>query len=276
MAANTDKFKKARRKFATTVGVGGCSAGATTIPLSDVTGLDTTTAVVVVIDAHDANGNATPALEEVVVGVISGNNLIGCVRGKEGTVAQAHSQGANVNMYFTETHWDDLIDGLLVEHHQDGTHANTTSILQTVYPVGSIYMSTVATNPATLFGFGTWSAYAAGRVIVGKNTSGTFQTAGATGGEETHTLSWGEMPVHYHGVNDPGHGHSLAQSGIGFGAGSSGQGYGRADQNSPASFWSSFTFNSSGTGVSIQNAGSGQAHNNLQPYIVTYIWQRTA
>lgn len=272
MAANTDKFKKARRKFSTTVGVGGCSDTATTIPLSDTSGLDTTTAVVVVIDAHDANGNATPALEEVIVGVVSGNNLIGCVRGKEGTTAQAHAQGAVVTMYFTETHWDDIITGILVEHNQDGTHAQ--SLLQKFYPVGSIYMSTVSTNPNTLFGFGTWVAYAAGQVIVGKSTSGTFQTAGATGGEETHTLSWGEMPVHNHGVNDPGHGHGVERPG-GWGAGPNDQSRFRVDSNSPANAWGPGV-QAGASNVSIQNAGSGAAHNNLQPYIVAYIWQRTA
>ena len=52
-----------------------------------------------------------------------------------------------------------------------------------VYPVGSIYINaTVATNPATLLGVGTWVAYGEGRVPVGKASSGTFNTLGATGG----------------------------------------------------------------------------------------------
>ena len=39
---------------------------------------------------------------------------------------------------------------------------------QTLYPVGSIYTNaSSATNPATLLGFGTWAAFAAGRVMVG-------------------------------------------------------------------------------------------------------------
>ena len=47
---------------------------------------------------------------------------------------------------------------------------STTSIALLSYPVGSIYMSTVATNPNTLFGFGTWVAYGVGRVLIGAGT----------------------------------------------------------------------------------------------------------
>lgn len=61
--------------------------------------------------------------------------------------------------------------------------ANTTDCTDTlkkVYPVGSIYMSTVSTNPATLFGFGTWEAMPAGRVLLaqGKSSWGTTYNAG--------------------------------------------------------------------------------------------------
>lgn len=117
-AANTDKFKKAKRKFSTTIAAGGFAQAATTLPLTSTTGLDTDTAIVLVI------GAGTSA-EEVVTGVVSGSNVINCVRGKEGTTDQAHSAGDTVTMYFTETHWDDVMDGILVQHKQDGTHANT-------------------------------------------------------------------------------------------------------------------------------------------------------
>jgi hypothetical protein len=50
------------------------------------------------------------------------------------------------------------------------------SPINTVYPVGSIYLSTVATNPGTLFGIGTWSAYGAGRVLIGAGTGTVVAT----------------------------------------------------------------------------------------------------
>ncbi|MDD5487281.1 MAG: hypothetical protein PHW65_06995, partial [Dehalococcoidales bacterium] len=93
-AANTDKLKKLSRRWVGSVGAGGVADEAvTTIPLSSTTNLPTDTAVVAVIDRVDANGTATPSLEESVIGVVSGDNLINCVRGAEGT-AQAHSAGA--------------------------------------------------------------------------------------------------------------------------------------------------------------------------------------
>jgi len=125
-AANTDKFKKAKRRFSTTVGVGGFTAGATTLPLSSTSGLDTDTAITLVLEPGTSN-------EEVITGVVNGSNVINCVRGKEGTTDVTHTAGSAVSMYFTETHWDDLINGILVAHNQDGTQATdsvtTTSIV---------------------------------------------------------------------------------------------------------------------------------------------------
>lgn len=151
--------------------------------------------------------------------------------------------------------------------------AAITATKAALYPVGSIYTNaTDSTNPATLLGFGTWTAFAAGRVPVGKAASGTFATAGATGGEENHTLTITEMPNHSHTfkwrVNFPKGTGSLATNDLGGDAllvsdnmpgGNSSVGYD----------W--------GGGTDGNNAtGGGGAHNNLQPYVVVYMWQRTA
>ena len=126
MAANTDKFKNLARKWVGSIGAGGVTDGTvTTIPLSSSSGLPTDTAVVATIDRVDANGIATPSLEESVVGVVSGNNLVTCTRGVEGT-AQAHSAGAVVEILFTNKVWGDLIDGILAEHSQSGAHTTDT------------------------------------------------------------------------------------------------------------------------------------------------------
>lgn len=118
-ASNLDKFKKAKRKFSTTVGAGGFAQGATTLPLTTTTGLDTDTAITLMLDP----GGAT---EEVITGVVSGSDIINCVRGKEGTTDQDHSAGDAVSMYFTETHWDDAMTGILQDHDQSGQHKNLT------------------------------------------------------------------------------------------------------------------------------------------------------
>ena len=123
--------------------------------------------------------------------------------------------------------------------------------LSSLYPVGSIYMNASnGTNPATLIGFGTWAAFGAGRVPVGINSGDTdFDTAEETGGAKTHTLTVDEMPAHTHSVPNSG------------------------SQNN--SFDSGTTVGNDVTGTS-GSAGGGQAHNNLQPYIVVYMWKRTA
>lgn len=136
--------------------------------------------------------------------------------------------------------------------------AAVSAAMQTLHPVGSIVVLGVSTNPATLYGFGTWTAIT-GRVLVGKAASGTFGTLDATGGAETHTLSAAEMPVHSHYVNA-------------YPSGWEAGGYGLVGSSSFGNRPLVNTSNGQGTG----NAGSGGAHNNLQPYIVKYMWQRTA
>ena len=124
-AASTDLLKKLSRRWVGQIGSGGVADASTaTVPLSSTTNLPTDTAVVATIDRVDANGVATPSLEETVVGVVSGSNLATCTRGVEGT-AQAHSAGAVVEILVTAKGYNDIIDALLVEHDQDGTHDAT-------------------------------------------------------------------------------------------------------------------------------------------------------
>lgn len=83
-------------------------------------------------------------------------------------------------------------------------NANVTipqvNILQ-AYPVGSIYMSVVSTNPAELFG-GTWEAIAPGRVLLGAGeySSSISYTAGDKGGITSKTLTSSNIPKHTHTV----------------------------------------------------------------------------
>jgi len=143
MAANTDKLKKLARKWVAQIGSGGVSdETATTIPLSTTTNLPTDTAVVATIDRVDANGTKTASLEETVIGVVSGSNLINCLRGQEGT-AQAHSAGAVVEILVTAKGWNDIVDHLLVQHTQLGVH--TSDLVTSLKCTGSEIASS-ATN----------------------------------------------------------------------------------------------------------------------------------
>ena len=153
-------------------------------------------------------------------------------------------------------------------------YAPMLDTMKKIYPVGSIYMSTVSTNPATLFGFGTWEAMPAGHVLLaqGKSSWGTTYNAGSTGGEATHQLTVGELPQHTHtaSTNTTGsHAHTYRTF------------YGTTGYGPDGSSDREKTINTGSSGnhthtVTINNTGSNQAHNNLQPYIAVYIWKRTA
>jgi hypothetical protein len=58
------------------------------------------------------------------------------------------------------------------------------------FPVGSVFIAVVSTDPATLLGYGTWSAFGAGRVLVGRDSGDAdFDTAEETGGAKTKAIS---------------------------------------------------------------------------------------
>lgn len=125
--------------------------------------------------------------------------------------------------------------------------ASYSSILNLVYPVGSIYISTNLVSPGTLFG-GTW--------IQIKDTfllsAGDTYAAGTTGGEAEHTLTVDEMPSHNH--NFKATANAIA----------SGSNYSRMASDGKE------------TGSVIVAAGGDQPHNNMPPYLTVYMWKRVA
>src|SRR5574344_782300 len=135
------------------------------------------------------------------------------------------------------------------------------NLLDMFYPVGTIYETTSADLDTTTkmdshFG-GTWEVYGAGRVLVAKSTDAEFNSLGKTGGEKTHTLTVPEMPSHNHYIpSKQTAGNVSATEGERANAGGTGS-------------WTSYNNITSLT-------GGGQAHNNLQPYIVVYRYRRTA
>lgn len=162
------------------------------------------------------------------------------------------------------------------------TTAFVTTAIQVIYPVGSIYTSTVSTNPATLFGFGTWVAFGAGRVLIGNG--GGF-SAGTTGGSadsivvsHLHTLSASGSTD---GVGDHQHDSGWGEAGTGP-FGNSGrypaQGSARTDYDNNGYLTSGAGAHSHSVSVSgnTSTVGSSGTNANLQPYIVVYMWNRTA
>lgn len=149
--------------------------------------------------------------------------------------------------------------------------ATTAFVLQQLYPVGSIYMNAgVSTNPATLFGFGTWVAFGAGKVMVGFDTGGDtlFDALEETGGSKDAVVV---SHTHTATVTDPGHVHALTFY-------DRGDAFGGSPSMSNIPGTSSRNVNSNTTGITVANSteGSSATNANLQPYITVAMWKRTA
>lgn len=124
------------------------------------------------------------------------------------------------------------------------------------YPVGSIYISTNVTSPATLFG-GKWKEIRGAFLFANSE----LHKAGTIGGEEEHTLTAQEMPAHYHDVyaGNPS-GDDSSPSGY--------SGWSNVNDLTDKTYWVKASKTST--------AGSGAAHNNMPPYLSVYMWERVS
>lgn len=149
-------------------------------------------------------------------------------------------------------------DLIMIVQGQANKKAAAQLLLDICHPIGSLYWSTVSTSPATLFG-GTWTQIKDQFILA----AGDTYTAGNTGGEATHTLTTTELPAHSH----------TARIAVAAGtAGSSSYYFNHSGSTGSAvtdnSVWSS--------SIKTLDTGSGNAHNNMPPYLVAYCWKRTA
>ena len=139
---------------------------------------------------------------------------------------------------------------------------NDKLLVDLIYPVGSIYISTNNVSPQAFFG-GTWDRIKDVFLL----SAGDTYTAGRTGGESTHTLTTDEMPTHYHdGITADEYLNShrmLYDNQAAVGSGNS-------------AYWSitSGTTPTARTARTV-DAGGGKAHNNMPPYLTVYMWKRT-
>lgn len=150
-----------------------------------------------------------------------------------------------------ETGGEIVLDNFLTKNEAASMYA-PKNILEVAYPVGAIYLSVNNTNPSSLFGFGTWERIE-DRFLLG--ASSTY-IAGTTGGETSHILTVDEMPSHSHTFlrhqfdrNDDDNGTDV---------------YGANNKTLPQ------------VNATTDAAGGGQAHNNMPPYLVVYMWKRVS
>lgn len=114
-----------------------------------------------------------------------------------------------------------------------------------IYPIGAIYLSVSATNPATLFG-GKWEQIKDRFLLA----AGDTYAIGTTGGEATHKLTVNEMPSHNHVLKK---GNTLG--------------------NGSGIMWSGTTTENT---AGVNSTGGNAAHNNMPPYLTVYMWKRVA
>ena len=156
-----------------------------------------------------------------------------------------------------------------------------TAVLDKLLPVGTIVHLTVSTNPATLYGVGTWEQIT-GRFLLGAganliNTVNTYgemaagdldRSAGERGGEPSHTLTEPELPAIYGAVG--------VRNNIMVSPSSGGMGVFSLDADGGTVHPASSQTSGGDPQRLTMSFGSGTAHNNLPPYEVVYIWKRTA
>lgn len=229
------------------------------------------------------------AIKAIDVGVTTFNGKKGAVtgvssfNGKTGEIKGVNSVNGKTG------------DVTVVESIQGKT--GNIDLLDLVHPIGSIYISLSPTNPEVLFG-GKWEQIK-GRFLLSADTS---YKVGTTGGEVSHTLTIDEMPYHQHGgftSNNGSHSHTrgnmeitgnitsiAGRENLVNGAFSLDRTYESIDYDKGASMAHySFKASRSWTGETsvapdhnhtIKAEGANKAHNNMPPYLVTYMWQRVA
>ena len=228
--------------------------------------------------------NYTKATNFATKDALSSGNPLKIVKGTEidtefNNIATAVATKADLaSPTFTGT--PTLPTGTIAVTQSNGS--NTTTIATTafvqaaialLYPVGSIYTNaSVSTNPATLLGFGTWTAFGAGRVMVGFDAGNAlFDTAEETGGSadaitvsHTHTATTTST--------DSGHNHFTgSNTGIGNAGGGNASVVGAPQTYATTTNTANIT-----STTTVASAGSSGTNANYQPYITVYIWKRTA
>lgn len=188
-----------------------------------------------------------------------GSNIINASVGIEGNIEEG------LNLEATGGKYDFL----------EAIRFNNISLLDWIYPVGSIYMSAKEGNPALLFG-GTWVAWGAGRVPVGFNGSdGNFNSSEKTGGSKTINIQ------HNHGLSNARAAVGRADSSLATMSYTSGGNPHNVYFDREFSYYGGISGGSKhATDTSLiygnTNDGGSTAASVLQPYIVCYMWKRTA
>ena len=205
--------------------------------------------VTICIKAASANATATPTLN------VDGTGVKTIVKDSGSALVAGDIAGSRHRLIFKY----DASNTVWVLMNPSGS---------SLYPVGSIYINaSVATNPATLLGFGTWTAFGAGRVMVGIDSGNTLMdTVEETGGSANSSLV---SHTHTATVTDGGHRHSNVFA-------ASGNTLGDNREFNYASYDGVTSLATTGITVANSTEGVSATNTNYQPFITVYMWKRTA
>ncbi len=191
-------------------------------------------------------------------------------------------------LYYSKLDSDDVMDSLLSTDKQKPLSANmgktldekikavSDGILNRVYPVGSVYISFVHNSPANFIG-GVWEQ------LTDAFLYASTSNIGIRGGEASHKLTVNELPSHQHKIpklegstgtagehsHKYGSSRDLAAPGSNHGTAFQAEGY---DTGASGAHLHTVETKESYTGYT----GGTVAHNNMPPYIIVYMWKRTA
>ena len=233
----------------TTPNIGTPSAGV----LTSCTGLPMTTGVTGTLPVANGGTGVTASTGTTSVVLSASPTLTGTPTLPTGTIATTQSFGNSTTAI--------------------ATTAFVQAAMALMHPVGSIYTAIISTNPGTLFGFGTWTAFGAGRMLISLDSGNVlFDTAEETGGyadstlpTHTHTFTGTALGTHQH---KPVNG-----SAVGLGGGG---GLGGGDLNSSSGDVDTSAVSAGTPAGTNANAGSTGVDKNYPPYIAVYMWKRTA
>jgi len=250
--------------------------------------------------AKGADDNFVTDAQLVVIGNTSGANTGDNATNSQysGLAASKENVGVAaglVDARLSAANATDLTDGgaTTLHSHAGGSQA---------FPIGSVFLSVVSTNPATLLGYGTWSAIAAGRMLVGLDSGDTdFDTVEETGGAKTKTIAQANLPNistgagTSHNHTQDGHNHTQnahthdflprsattgSVSSIVTGTLDTSSTISGANQphnqNATATNQAATATNQAEAAHTHSLGGSGTALNVVNPYFVVYMWKRTA